>query len=213
MSHADNGRGRRYGGLDSVERARQRRAALLEAGRTLFGTQGYRATSVHQLCTEAGLTKRYFYESFGDREAALAAVYDELIGGLRTATLDAVAQHDQVDTIAEAALTAFVDYLTTDHRRAQIVLIEVVGVSPEMETRRHAVLTEFAELVVGVWLRGGEATSLRRHTAVALVGGVNHLLVDWLLSGKTQQPAELVRACATLFTGARDQFAQGAGQP
>src|SRR5699024_4616577 len=198
--------GRRYGGVDPTERARRRRAALFEAGRTLFGTQGYRATSVQQLCAEAGLTKRYFYESFSDREAALAAVYDEIITGLRAATLDALTRHQGADTLAEAALTAFVDYLTVDERRAQLVLIEVVGVSAEMENRRYAVLSEFADLVAGYWLGDNTADSAAREVAVALVGGVNHLLVDWLLGGRTQHPAERVRACVTLFAGARQQL-------
>lgn len=211
MNETDVDRGRRYGGLELSERTRRRRAALLEAGQTLFGTQGYRATSVGQLCAEAGLTKRYFYESFTDREAALGAVYDELVGGLRGATLDAIARREPSESLAEAALTAFVGYLTADRRRARIVLIEVVGVSPEMETRRYAVLSEFAELVAEMWLGGDETTPLRQHTAVALVGGVNHLLVDWLLGGETQEPDELVRACTTLFAGARDQLTGRAG--
>lgn len=208
MGRAGGGTGRRYAGLDPAERARQRRDALLEAATELFGTTGYRATSVKQICTQAGLTERYFYESFRDREAALAAVYEELVTGLRAATRQAIAIQEPTDALAARGLTAFVDFLTTDQRRAQIVLIEVVGVSPQLEARRHAVLTEFAELVTEVWLDNGEPTSQQRLIAVALVGGVNHLLVNWLLSGRTQQPVELVRACTTLFAGARKQLAE-----
>ncbi|GAA3726763.1 AcrR family transcriptional regulator [Spinactinospora alkalitolerans] len=211
MGQANVGNGRRYAGLGPAERARQRRAALLDAAKDLFGTNGYRATSVKQVCARAGLTERYFYESFRDREAALAAVYDELVGGMRAATLEAIAKAERSEAVAARALAAFVDFLTADERRAQIVLIEVVGVSPELESRRHTVLTEFSELVTDVWLGERGPASLRRLTAVALVGGVNHLLIDWLLSGRTQQPAELVQACTTLFAGARDQLAPPTG--
>ncbi len=210
MTHADSSRGRRYGGLDPAERARRRRVAILEAATDLFASAGYRSTSVKQICDEAGLTQRYFYESFADREAALIAVYDELVGQLRAETLaaiEAAAHSDDLDVVSERGLSAFVGFLTTDTRRAQIVLIEVVGVSPQLEARRHAVLHDFADLVTGVWLGRGEPTSQQRLTAVALVGGVNHLLVDWLLSGRTQQPAELTRTCVTLFAGARRQLA------
>lgn len=208
MTHVDDNKGRRYAGLDSTERARQRRVALLEAATDLFAGSGYRHTSVKQICDAARLTQRYFYESFADREAALTAVYDELTRQLRADTLAAIesADTDDLDVVTERGLSAFVDFLVSDTRRARIVLIEVVGVSPQLETRRHAVLHDFADLVTGVWLGHSEPASQHRLTAVALVGGVNHLLVDWLLSGKTQQPAELVQACATLFAGARHQL-------
>ncbi len=211
MTHISSTSGRRYGGLDSAERARQRRVALLEAATDLFAGPGYRNTSVKQICDTAGLTQRYFYESFAGKEAALIAVYDELVGQLRAETLaaiEAAADPDDLDVVIERGLSAFVEFLTTDTRRAQIALIEVVGVSPQLETRRHAVLHDFADLVTNTWLGPSEPTPQHRLTAVALVGGVNHLLVDWLLSGKTQQPADLVQTCVTLFTGARNQFTQ-----
>lgn len=181
---------------------------MLEAATDLFAESGYRNTSVKQICDRAGLTQRYFYESFVDREAALIAVYDEIAGQMRAETLAAIeaADPEDLDVVTERGLSAFVEFLTTDTRRAQIVLIEVVGVSPQLETRRHAVLHDFADLVTNAWLGQGEPTTQQRLTAVALVGGVNHLLVDWLLSGKTQQPAELTRTCATLFAGARNQL-------
>ncbi|WP_243789002.1 TetR/AcrR family transcriptional regulator [Saccharopolyspora gloriosae] len=201
----DNVGGRRYAGLDPAERARQRRTVLLEAAEDLFGTQGYRATSVKQVCVRAGLTQRYFYESFRDREAALVAVYEKLIDGLRAATLEAIAAADRSELV-DRGLGAFIDFLTADERRAKIVLIEVVGVSPELEVRRHAALTGFADLVAEMWLGAGKPAALHRMTAMALVGGVNYLLVDWLLKGAPERPAELLQACTMLFEGAKSQF-------
>ncbi|QGK69977.1 TetR family transcriptional regulator [Allosaccharopolyspora coralli] len=209
MTQANANEGRRYAGLAPDERVRQRRAVILEAATDLFAGSGYRNTSVKQICDKAGLTQRYFYESFPDREAALLATYDELAAQMRAETLaaiEAAPDPDDLDVVIERGLSAFVGFLTTDTRRAQIVLIEVVGVSPQLETRRHTVLHDFADLVTGVWLGHSEPTSQQRLTAVALVGGVNHVLVDWLLDGTTRQPAELVQACVTLFTGARHRL-------
>src|SRR5699024_11432486 len=124
------------------------------AAMDLFAGSRYRHTSVKQICDAAQLTQRYFYESFADREAALTAGYDELTGQLRADTLAAIesADTDDLDVVTERGLSAFVGFLTSDTRRAQIVLIEVVGVSPQLETRRHAVLQDFASLVTNVWL-------------------------------------------------------------
>lgn len=209
MTQARVGGGRRYSGLDARERTAQRRAAILVAAVELFGTKGYAATSVKQICVEAELSERYFYESFTDRHYALVTVYVDIIDEVRGATLAAIESAGTTrDTLAERALAAFVETLTRDPRRARIVLIEVVGVSPMLETRRHGVLREFAELVATLWLTPSDRdtpTEAQWLTSVALVGAVNHLLVDWLLGGQQQKPSVLVDVCAALFAAARDK--------
>lgn len=199
--------GRRYSGVAPAERARRRHETFLAAALELFGTDGYPPTSVKKICKEAGLTERYFYASFRDRHDCLVQLYTELTGGLRTATLAAIDQASgaDLDTIAHAGLTAFTDYLTRDPRRARVVLIEVVGVSEELETRRHGVLREFAELITTVWSPSSTPAEPQRLTAVGLVGAVNHLLVDWLLAGRRTPPENLVDVCAALFSAARQK--------
>lgn len=201
--------GRRYQGLTSQERTRQRRAGILAAGLEVFGTRGYAGSSVKQICGIAGLTERYFYESFADRESCLAELYSALVDQMRAATLAAVeSAGTDVDARARAGLHAFIGYLTQDPRRARVVLTEVVGVSPDMERRRHGVLREFADIVAVIWAasRTEPLTQKERATAVALVGGVNHLLVDWLMTGSAQRPDDLADVCATLFTAARERL-------
>jgi AcrR family transcriptional regulator len=196
--------GRRYSGLDASERTRQRREALLEAALELFASQGYPATSVKQLCRQAGLTERYFYESFRDRHACLMALYEELVDRLRL-----VDDELEADAVTWRGLSAFVEHLTADTRRARVILLEVVGVSAELEDRRHAVLREFAELTTAVWLRFDDQSApsdRQRLAAVGLVGAVNHLLVDWLHRGQEEPPTVLVETCSTLFEGARHQL-------
>lgn len=201
--------GRKFQGLTPQQRTRQRRAAILAAALEVFGTEGYAGSSVKQICGVAGLTERYFYESFSDRESCLAELYSNLVDQMRAATLAAVESADSdVDARAQAGLRAFIGYLTDDPRRARVVLTEVVGVSPDMEQRRHGVLREFADIVAAIWAasRTEPLTQKERSTAVALVGGVNHLLVDWLMTGSKRRPAELADVCATLFTAARDRL-------
>ncbi|MGB3698237.1 MAG: TetR/AcrR family transcriptional regulator, partial [Gordonia sp. (in: high G+C Gram-positive bacteria)] len=141
--------GRRYAGIAHEERVQLRREALMSSALENFGTAGYAATSVKQICVTAALTERYFYEAFGDRQDCLAALYDELSEQMRELTLDAVMAVTEpgVAAVTSAGLRAFVEYLTADPRRARVVLIEVVGVSPAMEQRRNAVLSEFADVV------------------------------------------------------------------
>ena len=68
-----------------------RREALLEAGIELLGAVDRSASNVRAVCRAAGLTERYFYESFGDRDKFVRAVYDEVGDRARTALIEAVA--------------------------------------------------------------------------------------------------------------------------
>ena len=70
--------GRTYGGVSAAERAASRRERLLDAGLELFGTHGFAATGVKDVCRQAGLTDRYFYESFRDSRELFLAVFDRL---------------------------------------------------------------------------------------------------------------------------------------
>lgn len=188
------------------QRTQARRTAILEAALDLFGTAGYPATSVKLVCRAAGLTERYFYESFTDREDCLAKLYCQIATDMRAATVAAIAAAGtDVDDIVRAGLTAFIRYLTDDPRRARVVLVEVVGVSATMEEHRHAVLRDYSEVVTATWAAAASrpVAAAEQLTAVALVGGVNHLLVDWLMTGSRQRPAELADVCVTLFSAAR----------
>jgi AcrR family transcriptional regulator len=198
--------GRKYQGLMPDERRLQRRAAILEAALEVFGTTGYAGSSVKQICRVARLTERYFYESFADREGCLAALYSELVDRVRAATTTAMmSAGDDIDDRTRAGIQTFIEYLTEDRRLARVALIEAVGVSSTMEERRHEVLREFAEIVTTTWAAArSEPLSAKQHAAaVALVGGVNHLLVDWLMSGTPHTPAALTDVCTTLFIAAR----------
>ncbi|MGC4960775.1 TetR/AcrR family transcriptional regulator [Gordonia sp. DT101] len=198
--------GRRYGGADADERRARRRVELIAAGLDLFGSDGYANTSVKRVCEHAGLTQRYFYESFSDRPALLAAVYGDCVEFARAATVAAaagfvadgggvgavgVAAPDAPD-VARAALTAFVRCLADDARRARVMLVEVVGVNPDLERLRLNAIHGWADLILTLALGEQTADRTQRLAAIGLVGAVTQLLVDWYTSanGEFAAPAD-----------------------
>lgn len=193
------GKERVYGGVSAQERREQRRSALIEAGLELFGTQGYPNVPVKMICDEAGLTQRYFYESFSDREALLDAVYGSCFEVLRASTATAAAEYltgvpevmaggpvpeEHIRPLAHTAFGAFLHTLTIDRRRARVILIEVVGVSPALERLRIGAIHEWADLIVG-FAAPGSSDSMRRLAAIGLVGAITQLLVDWQMAQVT----------------------------
>src|ERR1700760_3385627 len=80
-----------YRGVAMEDRRADRRRRLLEAGVRVIGESGWQSTTVRAVCSEAGLTERYFYESFADRETLLLDVFDRVSTDAARAILAAVA--------------------------------------------------------------------------------------------------------------------------
>ncbi|WP_242613492.1 TetR/AcrR family transcriptional regulator [Herbihabitans rhizosphaerae] len=195
--------------MDADQRRADRRARLLEAGLELFGTTGYATASVKQVCQAAGLTERYFYESFRDREDLLTCVYNDLISQVQQATLAALGTSESsVRALARTGIDTFVRTLAADGRRARVVFIEVVGVSPALERRRRAVMREFAQLITAIGLAHvGVPTNNRLEVgSMFFVGGLTELMVDWTLGDKKSSPDELSDVAAAILMAGFDLF-------
>lgn len=179
----------------------ERRARLLDAGLELFGTAGYAATTIEQICAAARLHPRYFYEQFDGRDALLRAVYDRHVDAVLQRVAAAVAQAPpEPRRRLSAGLTVFVDATLADERAARVNYFEMVGVSAELEGRRREVLRTYADLIAS------QAAALRpdatqapvdpRLAAMALVGATDGLIIDWL-SHEPRGPREAIVATLT----------------
>lgn len=60
------------------ERTEATRAALISAGRRLFGEHGFAATSIEDLASAAGVTRGALYHHFESKEDLFAAVFEQV---------------------------------------------------------------------------------------------------------------------------------------
>ena len=198
---------RTYRGVPLEGRRALRRERLIAAGLEEIGTRGYDNITVKDVCRGAGLTERYFYEHFTDRMALLVAVFDDVVAAVTAASLAASsAAPADLEERARAGLTAFVETLTADPRRARVQLIEVVGRSVELERRRFAAMHVFADYIAAAAEQLAPRSDLsgpqRRTAALALVGGSNHLVIEWVLGDLAMSKDELIETLVALFVGA-----------
>ncbi len=178
----------------------------------LFASRGYAHTPIEALCAEAKVTTRHFYEQFESREALLSALYECIVGELRTAVL-ANLQEPGLDPEqrVEYAIRALIHSYLDDPRHARIGVLEAVGVSAGMERRRREVIHDFARVLEGYsneLARSGVIPVRDYHLiSVALVGGINELLAEWLTTDHppgTQQLIEVIsEMLRALILGAR----------
>lgn len=198
--------GRLYGGESQAERTARRRQRFLDAGLQVFGTSGYRTATVRQLCKQAELTDRYFYESFGHTEDLLVAVYQQQFARIQSDVVAALARAPQLDPMqaVHAALQALFT-AAADPRVARACWLEVLGVSPRVDAVYHRTFEAFAELVIGFaqsrfpqWPLPEDET---RMLGMALVGAVSQTITHWALGPQRDSQAAMVAATARVFQG------------
>lgn len=194
---------RSYGGRTADERVAQRRAALLRATTDLMASEGEARTTMTAICARAGLTERYFYESFSSRDEAMMAALDAVCDEIVTATLRAIAETEGApEQRVHAAVAAFVDIVAGDQAKGRVVVIES-NANESLRVRRHELLDDFATLVATEARRvyGDDAWPEPRDHVQGLmfIAGLAELVAAWLTGAVTMTPAELTEAGSDSF--------------
>ena len=175
---------RTWRGVSPENRVAERRARLLDAALEKFSAQSFTATTVRDVCREAGLTERYFYESFASKDALLGALAWQIIGDFLADAAPSVAlAGTDLDATIEGAMRAVVMSLTTDPRRARILFVETVGLSPDAETARRKAIGSLVRVILdagaqayGEWARESLEMEL---IARAVIGAMSELMVSY----------------------------------
>ncbi|WP_439890180.1 TetR/AcrR family transcriptional regulator [Ralstonia sp. 25C] len=198
-------KGRPYGGVASEARAADRRDVLIGAATQIFGTVGFRKATVRAVCQAAKLNDRYFYAAFESLEALLRATYQQHADDLRAAVSQAIAGVDGgIEARVDAGLHAFFAFLR-DPCAARVLLLEVMGVSPETDATYQRNLLEFGKQIMTLALPSGtEGADIRadaRILGLALVGAMTNVGAAWLLTGYRDPEDTMVRNCRRVLLG------------
>jgi AcrR family transcriptional regulator len=201
------GAGRVWGGMTHAEREQRRAEQLLEAGLEVFGTRGWYSTTVRDVCREANLSQRYFYEHFADREALFLAVVDriaEQVADVVRGAANAPGQtaHEQ----ATGVLTALAESFAADPRTVRVALVESFA-TEAFRRRRAELLAGFADLASRLMTSlSPEARRVDRRglqlSALILSGGLAEALVASLSERPPASPRVLVAHLTRLYTAA-----------
>lgn len=181
--------GRAYRGVSAADRVAERERKLLDAGLELFGTRGVAEVSVGDVCAEAGLTKRYFYELYDDMAAFVDAVMTDVIDGLAQSVLSV----ESPDAGHRAWVKGFVDAITSDPRLGRLILVETFGAAGSLGRLRQTVMHAGVEVMLSRFVAPEVVANADPHqvrlTAFAMQGAVTGLLVSWL-EGDTEASAD-----------------------
>jgi AcrR family transcriptional regulator len=161
----------------------QRRAQLLDVGRSLFAERGFDGTSVEEVALRAGVSKPVVYEHFGGKEGLYAVVVEREVQRL-LASFTAALTGDDPRTLLEQATLALLTYVEDDRDGFRLLVREppVAGssgyatiISDVAQRVEHVLDREFAAR--------GYRTTLAALYSQALVGMVA-LTGQWWLEAR-----------------------------
>jgi AcrR family transcriptional regulator len=160
----------RWTGVPLRDRQALRRDELIAAGVKLLGGPGGPGLTVRAVCREAGLTERYFYESFSDRDEFVRAVYDDVCRRAMSALLHAQS--------AREAVEGFVTLMVDDPARGRVLLL--APASEPVLTRSGAEwMPDFINLVQHKLTRIADP-ALQAMVATGLIGSLTALFTAYL---------------------------------
>ncbi|MDT4915325.1 MAG: hypothetical protein QOH89_25 [Pseudonocardiales bacterium] len=165
-----------YGGVSADERRAQRRQRLVDAGLELFGTRGVAAVGIGDICAEAGLIKRYFYENFSSIDDLAVAVFEQITDSLVEQVLPAIVAGGGTDP--RPALTAYVNGALADARVARLLAVE--GRTGALARHGDGFATRAVELWIGYTpaVKGQDEAKLRVR-AYAFAGALTQVIFAW----------------------------------
>lgn len=203
---------RQFKGLSMAERQQARREKLIEAGIQAYGTHGFFSVTVKDICTEAKLTERYFYESFKKSEHLFQTIFLKLIDELQQNVMQAMMQaSSDPKKMIEAGLTALLTTLRDNPRMARIIYIDAMLVQElhnqatihETMGRFDRMIQAFVMLMMPNLSRSAQEISL---VSTGLNGYVTQIAIRWVMSGFKQSIEEVLSSCSIVFLALFESF-------
>ena len=174
-------------GLDAEQRRIHRREQLLASAFELIARDGYANTSIEQICQNAFVGNKAFYETFDSKEDCYIELLRQIAERIEQHVVEILGNAtDDNDEMVRLLLSAFAHALVDDPRVAVVAFGECAGISPRVERERRENRRWTATFLEEFWRRREfpEAADSAKVNfgalAVLTVGGLFEAVADWL---------------------------------
>ena len=184
-------------------RERKRRDTLQrisETGHDLFLENGYEETTVDDISTAAGISRRTFFHYFKSKDEILLAWQSTLVESLRAAVLEETGARSPFDALSGALLKLAARYQSD----SAIVVARLLRSSEQLQAANQAKFMRLEqaafEALCHLWPQNDRRERLRM-TAMMGVGALRVAIDEWIDEGGERSfPVRLKRAFASLRT-------------
>ncbi|HSI52951.1 MAG: TetR/AcrR family transcriptional regulator [Ramlibacter sp.] len=180
----------------------EHRHRLLEGMAHAVAAKGYGDATIADIVREASVSRRTFYEHFSTKAECLIALYEAASRNALKVLKDAIDPAHEWQAQVDRALGAYLACMAQNPVLMRTLFIEILGLGTEGLQARRRVNQEIAEFMLGVVNGGGSrkrAGPLSAGMAMAVVGGINELVLQYIEQDKVAKLPELVAPASQLL--------------
>ena len=175
------------------------RSRLLQGMAHAVAARGYAATTIADIVREASVSRRTFYEHFDGKAECLVALYEAASHNALQVLRGALDPAQPWDAQVEQALAAYLGCLASNPVLMRTLFVEILGLGPAGLASRRRVNEEIAGFILEL-VNGGRRRKqpLSPQMAMAIVGGINELVLDCVERDRVSAIEQLVAPAAQL---------------
>ncbi len=208
-------RPRRFKGLTIEERQAERREKLMAAALELYGNYDFHQVKVKDICREAKLTERYFYESFEGTDTLFTCVFLQQLDKLNQEIFGAFIGVDgaaQTSSVVERTVLGFLNTIRQDKRMAKVLYTNSSFVlSADNAYTQEDVYESLGNMMENIismtLLQGGTLTDIGRLTIAGFTGFTTQVSYKWVKSDFAQPVEQVVQIILVLIAHFMDILA------
>ncbi|CAH0344037.1 TetR/AcrR family transcriptional regulator [Bacillus sp. CECT 9360] len=164
-----------------TEMPKEAREKVYYASLILFTEKGFKNTSVLDIVEKARVSKTTFYQNFTSKEDLMARLFDQLAKEMIEEVKIAFQQEERFTYKAYTGIRRYVEICFIDAKASNLILLESVGISQEVEEIRRAAYRQLADLVyqtVRNELPDSVSAKDIRIVSQAMVGAINEVIIQ-----------------------------------
>lgn len=177
-----------------TQTTREHRSRVLEGMANAVSRKGYADTTIADIVGEASVSRRTFYEHFDSKADCLTVLYEAASHNALKVLRDSIDPAQGWQTQVEAALRAYMECLASNPVLVRTLFVEILHLGPEGLAARRRVNEELADFIV----KTVGPAALTPKMAMAIVGGINELILEYIEQDKAGQLEELVQPASRL---------------
>ena len=190
---------RPYRGVEAADRVAERRRRFLEAGlNILCSGPDLSELTVRGICGQAGVSLRYFYEGFTDKDDFVATVFDWVIADI-AATTQAAVTAAPLKEQSRAGMANIVRTIAADTRVGRLLFSSQLSNPVVVRKRAESGALMAMLLFQHAGALGARNSDLVKATSHFAVGGVGQTITAWLAGDITLDTHQLVDQLAAII--------------
>lgn len=176
----------------------EHRSRLLDGMARAVAAKGYADTTIADIVREASVSRRTFYEHFSTKAECLVALYEAASRNALKVLQGAIDPAHEWQTQVEQALAAYLACMADNPALMRTLFIEILGLGSQGLAARRRVNREIAGFMLGTVNAGRREAPLSPGMAMAVVGGINELVLEAIEEDRLHRLHELVAPASQL---------------